>query len=64
MGERENLLGVFISMYMHLVRWRGEGKGAMFSQIMAEGTSSYGNGYEIFFVSESIHGSSSFGSDS
>jgi len=47
MGERENLLGVFISMYMHLVRWTAVGRGAMFWQLMAEGMSSYGDGYEI-----------------
>ena len=47
MGERDNLIRVFISMYMHLVRWRGAGRGAMFWQLMAEGMSSYGDGYEI-----------------
>jgi len=46
-GERDNLLDMVYKHVYASARWGGAGGGAMFWQLMAEGMSSYGDGYEI-----------------
>lgn len=47
MSERDNLLGVVYKHVYASPKWGGASGGAMFSQMMAEGMSSYEDGYDI-----------------
>lgn len=47
MSERDNLLDMVYKHVYASAKWGGAGGGAMFWQLMAEGMSSYGDGYEI-----------------
>jgi len=46
-GQRENIFRVVYEHIYASARWGGAGGGAMFWQLMAEGMSSYGDGYEV-----------------